>query len=437
MNSLLLHLLYSSLLFSVFFLAFKAVLSNHTFHQLNRFILLLFIPASIAIPFTAYFSPTIPYEIVDIPIFEQINIEKAVLLENIKILHPTTDSPPFIIIMYWLGVAVCLFRIIISQFKLINLRNQSIVQKAENYQLIFSNISEVYSYFNWIFIPKNKKGNCDHLIIEHEKTHAKLKHSIDIIITEIYIAFFWFNPLTYWYRKTLKSIHEFQADEGALKTKGVKTSHYLQLILENLEIEKLNTTYSYFKQPIIKKRIEMISQKKSNQILKIKYILLLPILFLSIASFTNSDHALLNAGYSLNTSAIPPSLFPIKNGTKADITSHFGAKRMHPKFKNSKIHTGIDIRAAIGTPIQATADGIVGTASMEGNWGNLIIIAHADGYETLYAHLRGFNCKKNQKVKEGDIIGYTGNSGLSTAPHLHYEIRHNGKKLNPIDYFQQ
>jgi murein DD-endopeptidase MepM/ murein hydrolase activator NlpD len=73
---------------------------------------------------------------------------------------------------------------------------------------------------------------------------------------------------------------------------------------------------------------------------------------------------------------------------------------------------------------------------MQGDWGNLIIITHIDGYETWYAHLKGFNSNKNQDVKIGDIIGYVGNTGRSTGPHLHYEVKHNGKHQNPLDFIE-
>jgi murein DD-endopeptidase MepM/ murein hydrolase activator NlpD len=67
----------------------------------------------------------------------------------------------------------------------------------------------------------------------------------------------------------------------------------------------------------------------------------------------------------------------------------------------------------------------------------LIIISHADGFETWYAHLKGFDTKSNETVKKGDVIGYVGNTGLSTAPHLHYEVRQHGKRLNPINYITE
>ena len=97
------------------------------------------------------------------------------------------------------------------------------------------------------------------------------------------------------------------------------------------------------------------------------------------------------------------------------------------------MHGGIDIKGKIGTNIIATGDGIITKASAEKDWGNLIIVSHPGGYSTWYAHLQNFNIKEGQQVSKGDVIGFLGNTGKSTGPHLHYEIRQNDKRLDPID----
>jgi murein DD-endopeptidase MepM/ murein hydrolase activator NlpD len=259
-----------------------------------------------------------------------------------------------------------------------------------------------------------------------------------VILTEVYIAFFWFNPLLYFYRKSLKAVHEFQADKGVLQN-GVKTSQYLQLLKQSLEVSKPNKLYNYFNQPILKKRVTMMTKPKSNRLAKLKYILLLPVCALLISAFTSpsvENNKYLNIIAVSKFLSATPSGFPLQNASKNDITSFFGEKSKRPKTKANKAHSGIDIRAKIGTPVIATADGIIAKAAMEGDWGNLIVITHADGYETWYAHLNGFNINENQAVKKGDIIGYVGNTGRSSGPHLHYEVKHNRQHLNPIDYME-
>ncbi len=112
----------------------------------------------------------------------------------------------------------------------------------------------------------------------------------------------------------------------------------------------------------------------------------------------------------------------------------FGS-RMHPILKIKRMHNGLDMLANTGTPVHAPGDGKIEYAGWRGGYGKTIIINHGFGYKTLYAHLNDFEIKKGQKVKRGDLIGHSGNTGrLSTGPHLHYEVKHNGVALNPRNF---
>ncbi len=126
-----------------------------------------------------------------------------------------------------------------------------------------------------------------------------------------------------------------------------------------------------------------------------------------------------------------PSIRPVAGG----VVSGFG-NRIHPINKVRHVHTGIDFMAKTGTPVVATADGEVVVSGIKGNgYGIHVDINHGYGYLTKYAHLSKVSVNVGQKVKRGDVIGYTGNTGLSKGPHLHYEIEKNGQKINPIDFF--
>jgi len=132
-----------------------------------------------------------------------------------------------------------------------------------------------------------------------------------------------------------------------------------------------------------------------------------------------------------------PAIQPISNKELTRLASGFGM-RIHPIYKVKKMHTGIDFTAPRGTPIYSTGDGVVEEVRFEfGGYGRQIVINHGFGYKTLYAHMEEFKVKVGDKVKRGDCIGYVGNSGLSTAPHLHYEVIKNGQKVNPVHYFFQ
>lgn len=131
-----------------------------------------------------------------------------------------------------------------------------------------------------------------------------------------------------------------------------------------------------------------------------------------------------------------PAITPIST-SQSYLSSGFGM-RLHPIYKIRKLHTGIDFAARIGTPIYASGAGTITKVSnsLQG-YGKQVEIDHGFGFVTKYAHMSEFKVKLGQKVKRGESIGYTGNSGSSTAPHLHYEVIKNRKKVNPIHYFYQ
>lgn len=133
--------------------------------------------------------------------------------------------------------------------------------------------------------------------------------------------------------------------------------------------------------------------------------------------------------------AAVPAIQPVANKQLIALASGFGF-RVHPIYKVKKMHTGIDFAASIGTPIYATADGKVMEVSVRfSGYGKMVEIDHGFGYHTRYAHMHGFAVRQGQQVKRGDLIGYVGNTGLSTAPHLHYEVLLNGQHINPVHYF--
>ena len=129
-----------------------------------------------------------------------------------------------------------------------------------------------------------------------------------------------------------------------------------------------------------------------------------------------------------------PSIQPVSNRDLTRIASGFGL-RMHPIYKILKMHKGMDFTAPIGTEIYATGDGIVERVGWVGGYGKTIMINHGFGYKTRYAHCSKYKCRKGQKVKRGDLIGFVGNTGQSTGPHLHYEVFKNKKQINPVNFF--
>ena len=129
-----------------------------------------------------------------------------------------------------------------------------------------------------------------------------------------------------------------------------------------------------------------------------------------------------------------PAIIPISRGTDRLISGY--GMRIHPIYKTMRMHTGVDFTAPPGTPIYATGNGVVVRAERNNyGYGRMVVIDHGYGYETLYAHMSEFNVRRGQTVQRGEVIGKVGNTGTSTAPHLHYEIHRNGRAVNPVHYF--
>lgn len=130
-----------------------------------------------------------------------------------------------------------------------------------------------------------------------------------------------------------------------------------------------------------------------------------------------------------------PAIQPVSNKELKRIGSYFGY-RTDPFYKVTKFHEGIDFTATVGTDVYSTGDGTVTSVERSrSGYGNCITINHGFGYETVYAHLSKMDVRRGEKVKRGQVIGHVGNTGKSTAPHLHYEVRKGGKPVDPINFF--
>ena len=125
-----------------------------------------------------------------------------------------------------------------------------------------------------------------------------------------------------------------------------------------------------------------------------------------------------------------PSRMPLDDAT---LTSDYGS-RIHPVLGGRRNHNGVDLAQPTGTPVYATADGIVSKADYWGSYGNYIQIEHGGEMETRYAHLSGYAVAAGEQVRKGQLIGFVGSTGRSTGPHLHYEVRVAGQAVDPTPY---
>ena len=187
--------------------------------------------------------------------------------------------------------------------------------------------------------------------------------------------------------------------------------------------QAVTAAFSVFKEDEIKEIQDYDIQLQNQKMLIMKR---LSLLFLGVM--------LLFTTVTFAVQQDPPTIAPIAGTFK--ITSSYG-QRMHPIQQVKKMHQGIDIKAPIGTPVVATAAGtVIKTEYDKDGYGKYIVIRHDEHYETVYSQLSEFRVTPGQEVAQGEVIGLVGNSGLSTAPHLHYEVRKDGQHENPEAYLR-
>ena len=170
----------------------------------------------------------------------------------------------------------------------------------------------------------------------------------------------------------------------------------------------------------------MITNSKTRKHRAFIYILIIPIIGLMSMTFSSFNTIPQDDGVLTYS--------PLKESDIERIAVNHNETIKDPFTKNKRVHYGIDIKAKEGTPVYAAGNGSAIIVEEKDGWGNLIVLKHGTKYETWYAHLKGFTIKKGQNIKAGQLIGYVGNTGKSTAAHLHFEIRKDGEKVNPNEY---
>lgn len=157
-------------------------------------------------------------------------------------------------------------------------------------------------------------------------------------------------------------------------------------------------------------------------------------LFASWEALDGGNGASAQAPLVRSSSVSIPTLMPITSSRA--MSSGFGL-RSHPIYGGLRAHKGVDLPAPTGTPIRASADGVVGKAERFGGYGLYVQLEHGGALETRYGHMSRIAVAEGQHVHKGDVIGYVGSTGHSTGPHLHYEVRVSGQAVNPLPYMQR
>jgi bla regulator protein blaR1 len=438
--------LISGTLYLLFFLLFKKL----THYSLNRKYLISALFLSILLPFSYYFIDfsflkIISNEFVETEILGTIshrgntimgiesNEQELGLIESINI--------RYMLFVLYVSVAIVFSIRLLIDIKSVTrlIRNNRKIKQGKWSLIILNTQIPTFTFFNYIFINKTDwKRNKEDInqIIKHEIVHVLHRHSWDIIFLEMVTIFLWFNPFVYLYKRSIKQIHEFHAD---FEASGLSNAKEYSTLLVNLAASQHSfSLVSNFSKKQLKQRIIMLNTLKSNKMTKFRYLMVLPfvisltIIACNLAPIEAND---IDKKNSLIQDASIPTLLPVALVDGVEISAGFG-EMINPITKKKVMHKGVDIKAPEGTSIFATADGIIQKARYsDKGYGNLICIEHQAEMITLYAHLKDINVKVGDKVKKGDVIGTVGNTGMSTGPHIHYEVKKGDKNYDPEVYF--
>ncbi len=455
MHRFIIYIIESGISISLFYLFYELFFKRDTWFRFNRYFLLFGLLFSLIVPILEF---SVSNELVNshnqFEFNEYIGISTAVEVLETNALQ-VLPKINFVLLFYLLIISVFSIRLFNQFFKIIKKIQANEIINYDTYKLVLLKESSTpFSFFNYIFIDKDDFGTPDipiaignregsNELLLHEITHVKQKHSFDVILLEIILVLQWFNPFIYRYRQAFKEIHEYLADRGVLIKKNDKIA-YQKLILSQIE-KSLNVSLaSQFNYSLTKNRIHMMTRIKSGKVSKLKALLILPLVAVLLMAFTVNLSSEMNIKRQDTSQMLEkrsteiPSIFPVKRVEGVKISSGFGI-RIHPISKKKMMHSAVDIKAPKETPVYATANGLVRTVKQnhtEGKgYGRYIIIDHANEYSTLYSQLSAYNVKEGQEVKQGDVIGYVGSSGLSTGSHLHYEIKKDGENVDPEKYF--
>lgn len=406
------------------YMPYALFLKRLTFFGLNRWYLVGIFPLAlllVAFPLPSLSNSWIP------PVT---SLSEALPSSNVPLEAPTATASEtstnwqfWLTAVYLLGLLISLVLSLKGFLQLYQLSKQceESHEATHNGFRVFrsSLLQQPFSFLKWVFLPKHLQGKELDVVMAHERFHSRYMHSIDSLIHELWKAVLWFNPVVYFVHASIRTNHEFQVDSKIIQEQ-FSITEYLQSIASFTYQQPGSMAVNTFKSKNIKKRILMMNHPKNTSRSLWAYFILVPLALVISLAFVmkGEDHT--------------PSISPIKG---AEISSGFGMRKS-PITKDMKLHGGVDFRAQKHTPIVATANGTVTLAKEEGKWGNLIIISHGSTYTTKYAHLESIQVEEGASVTIGQTIGTVGSTGLSTGPHLHYEILKDGERVDPATFLK-
>ncbi len=301
MGALLLYILKSTICLILFYLGFKALLSNDTFFRFNRWVLLVGIATCMLLP--AIKIQTSEPLLIQQPI---IHLEKMIAGEETVVTYLSDNNPEvnmipvvtsakmidwgqIIALLYWAGFIFCLMTTLLSFRKMfVLIRSGRKLQQGRYTLILVPSCVSPFSWGRYIILSEEDYEKHPDEILTHEMMHLKSHHSIDLLFMECILWLHWFNPAIWLLKRELKDIHEYQADKGVL-TQGVDATKYQLLLVKKAVGSSLYTLANSFNHSKIKKRITMMLKGKSNNWARLKLLLLVPVGLIVLNAFARPE----------------------------------------------------------------------------------------------------------------------------------------------------
>jgi beta-lactamase regulating signal transducer with metallopeptidase domain len=434
MTDFLIYLLKASIILGVFYLVYEIFLRKHTFFHFNRGYLIIAALFSLSIPLlTISFSFEFynnNFSDISLNILIPQNSETGIQIHDhySKLIHPSVISLwLFPGAVYFAGLIIFL---LIYLFRILHLHRLTTRYSSEFCYGVtcvqLPNQESPFSFFNKIYINKHQFNSQElQYIIAHEKVHIDQKHTYDIIFFEFLKSLFWFNPIIWLMINVLRETHEYLADLTVLEYSSNASAYQLLILKQSVGHSRFSLVNPFNQSQVIR-RIEMLNKERSSRIILIKSIIIIPCLILLNTFFNAPGTAMGSPIVKIDDNNF---VYPLLSGRLT-----VGYEQMINPFTKKQVHhDGWDIAVPEGTDIYSCQKGIVTYADSINGHGIRIIIQHANGYSTSYSHLSKIFVSRKEEVSSGQIIGLVGNTGKSTAPHLHFEIRLKGEIIDPIN----
>ena len=367
------------------------------------------------------------------------------------------DMKLILAILYTLVGVVSLALLAYNTARIYRLRSKSKLTYEEDYTLAeHEDIKTPFSFIRTIFMGFNYEPQERRQILTHEASHVRHRHSYERLFMSVLRSVFWFNPFFWMAEKDLEEVQEWEADKDVLdegwNLKTYRTTIFKQLFGYNPDITcGLNHS-------LTKQRFIMMTQSHRGKGAWLRLAATLPVIAATFFAFgCGTKQAEMNEVSTNLTDGTEATYIDICPPCDATVSNSFSAGRA------GRSHTGIDYVLNEGDPVYAAADGKISSITRDNSNGLMVILKHADGYETRYAHLSKVNIctelsiessdtKVNRtfqiitdadhsdqtitgKVKKGQLIGYAGSTGRATGSHLHFEVRQNDKSIDPAPLF--